>query len=103
MKGCKDRELPRLAAAGSRRGEVEWIFYKRKVSMNAVEIRKLLYEMVATNKQPRRHYKRFIGDIMTEDYGCYILENYYEHYIFNPSQTAFNYPIIRTTTICAGR
>lgn len=52
--------------------------------------------MVATNKQPRRHYKRFIGDIMTEDYGCYILEQYHEeYYIFNPSQTAFNYEIVR--------
>ena len=64
--------------------------------MNSVEVRKLLYEMVATNKQPHRHYKRFIGDIMTEDYGCYILEQYHEeYYIFNPSQTAFNYPIVK--------
>lgn len=52
--------------------------------------------MVATNKSPSRHYKRFIGDIMTEDYGCYILEQYHEdYYIFNPSQTAFNYEIVR--------
>lgn len=64
--------------------------------MNAIEVRKLLYEMVATNKSPRRHYKRFIGDIMTEDYGCYILEQYHEeYYIFNPSQTAFNYEIVK--------
>lgn len=64
--------------------------------MNAIETKRLLYEMVATNKQPRRHYKRFIGDIMTEDYGCVIMENYHEeYYIFNPSQTAFNYEIVR--------
>ena len=51
--------------------------------------------MVATNKQPRRHYKRFIGDIMTEDYGCYILEQYHdEYYIFNPSKAALNYEIV---------
>lgn len=64
--------------------------------MNNIEVRKLLYEMVATNKQPRRHYKRFIGDIMTEDFGCVIMENYHEdYYIFCPSQTAFNYPIVK--------
>nr|DAT09294.1 MAG TPA: hypothetical protein [Caudoviricetes sp.] len=26
---CKDRELPRLAAAGRRRGEAEWILQKK--------------------------------------------------------------------------
>lgn len=63
--------------------------------MNNIEVRKLLYEMVATNKQPRRHYKRFIGDIFTEDYECSILEQYHEHYIFNPLKAAINYPIVK--------
>lgn len=63
--------------------------------MNNIEVRKLLYEMVATNRQPRHHYKRFVGDIFTEDYECSILENYHEHYIFNPSKESLNYELIR--------
>lgn len=63
--------------------------------MNSIEVRKLLYEMVATRKQSR-HYKRFIGDIFTKDFEYPILESYQEeHYIFNPSKASLDYEIVK--------